>query len=334
MANTKATIQKDLKRLGVPNRNISVFRGRPKWLEARAYIIGSSEVAAILGASRWASELSVWRDKVYGVPPEDAEKASEAMEAGLYMEPAIADWFGDKTGLSVYDAGPYTVWHHPVHPWAQVTPDRLIAEPSEHDACDTLGFVGKVHGPGILEIKNSSEYLRKKWDEDGIPLDYQLQVQYQMAVTGCTWGVVCVLIGGNKLRHYPVRANAMFQDALMKRLGKFWDMVLAEEEPEPQGVHELSVWESLHPGADDNTITLTDRELGIDERIQETKAEIKALQERLGKLNAELKFAIGDHTTAVLPNGVSFSYSEVEVGAKTIERKAYTFRRLNRRQPK
>ena len=45
---------------------------RIKWLEERKLGIGGTDVAKILGASKYGTELSVWLDKT-GVSPDEEE---------------------------------------------------------------------------------------------------------------------------------------------------------------------------------------------------------------------------------------------------------------------
>jgi predicted phage-related endonuclease len=71
---------------------------RPVWLDWRRTRVGGSDVSAILGISNYGSPWSVWAEKVGLIGDEPSD---ELMEAGRWLEHAIAPWFSDRTGLHV-----------------------------------------------------------------------------------------------------------------------------------------------------------------------------------------------------------------------------------------
>lgn len=64
---------------------------REKWLRYRKQGIGGSDVAAILGISKWNSAISLWLNKTNQT--EDDTQENEAMEWGTIMEPVIRNHF-------------------------------------------------------------------------------------------------------------------------------------------------------------------------------------------------------------------------------------------------
>lgn len=71
---------------------------RSAWLEARRAGIGGSDAAAILGASPWATPLSVWADK-QGLTEDKPDTI--AMRFGRDAEEIVARWFAEDTGKTV-----------------------------------------------------------------------------------------------------------------------------------------------------------------------------------------------------------------------------------------
>ena len=67
---------------------------REDWLEARRKGIGSSDIPAVLGLSRFAGPFDVYCDKVTG---EDGPSMS-AMKLGSALEDGIANYYADETG--------------------------------------------------------------------------------------------------------------------------------------------------------------------------------------------------------------------------------------------
>jgi predicted phage-related endonuclease len=51
-------------------------------------------------------------------------------------------------------------------------------------------IVGHTKGPGVLEIKTVSDRAYWDWRKDGVPLGYQMQLQWYLRVLGRSWGCV------------------------------------------------------------------------------------------------------------------------------------------------
>lgn len=73
------------------------YDNRPDWLRARKHGLGASDAAPILGMSRFRGGYSVATDKLTeGID----ETMDEMQEAGIRLEPVVAKWFADKTGMT------------------------------------------------------------------------------------------------------------------------------------------------------------------------------------------------------------------------------------------
>ena len=66
------------------------------WLTYRRMGIGGSDVAPLLGLSKWKSELELWLDKTGQA--EELEGENEAMLWGNIMEPILRSHFEEVTG--------------------------------------------------------------------------------------------------------------------------------------------------------------------------------------------------------------------------------------------
>ena len=99
---------------------------RLEWLKTRQTGIGGSDVAAILGISKWTTPLDVYNEKVADTP---TEKDSDSMEWGRRLEPVIRQAYADKTGRVV--AVPEKQFRSDAHPFMianvdGVCEDRLL----------------------------------------------------------------------------------------------------------------------------------------------------------------------------------------------------------------
>lgn len=82
---------------------------REEWLRYRKQGIGGSDVAAILGISKWNSAISLWLNKTNQT--EDDTQENEAMEWGTIMEPVIRNHFAKVTGKTVVEV--HAMLQHP-----------------------------------------------------------------------------------------------------------------------------------------------------------------------------------------------------------------------------
>lgn len=190
----------------------------PEWLAQRQLGIGGSDIAALLGLSRYRTPLYVWEDKTGRTPP---LAMSEPMEWGHRLEPVVLDRFSE-------DHGP--VERHPLLPAIHIHQSVPIARASLD------GMLRLPNGDGEpVDAKTT----RRGWDD--VPDEYVMQVQWQMGVTGTTHGWVAALLGGSEYREYPIPFDrAVFEDAL-EYAQRFWrDHVLADKPPAPSSRDDLN----------------------------------------------------------------------------------------------
>ncbi len=179
---------------------------KEEWLRYRKQGIGGSDVAAILGISKWNSAIQLWMDKTNQT--NEPVEINEAMEWGTILESIICDHFAMVTGKTVMEVK--AMLQHPEHPFMLADVDGVTT--------DENGY------PAILEIKTASEYKRDEWSE-GVPAYYQTQVQHYLCVTGVSKAYVAVLFGGNSFKIYEVDADPEIQSMLMAVEKNFWNQV-------------------------------------------------------------------------------------------------------------
>ena len=71
-----------------------------EWLRWRQKGLGGSDIAPILGISKWSSAIDIWLSKTNQKHDEVVE--NEAMTWGKILEPVIRDRFREVTGKKVY----------------------------------------------------------------------------------------------------------------------------------------------------------------------------------------------------------------------------------------
>lgn len=160
-------------------------QGSPEWHAARYDVVGSSDIAPVLGLAA-KSEFTLWCEKVGLVlPAEPDEKLQNKFDYGHWMEPFVAGRFQKKNAsLFLQETGS---WRNLSDPWAGCNPDRLVY--LEDSPADTM----TPHS--VLEIKTFPSI--SDWDypaQAGITQihgpgcypspGYVAQVKWQMYVMG------------------------------------------------------------------------------------------------------------------------------------------------------
>ena len=252
---------------------------RDEWLEWRRGGIGASEVAALVGLSPWQSPWSIWANKAGLVPEQDA---SEAMEFGQRIEPVMAGYFHDRTGLWV--AGEQTWCSNPDEPWMRCTVDGFVYE---YDAPYLLGEV-----LGAVEWKSTSD-TPKDWETNGVPAHYACQAQWSLAVTGLSavwFGVLHLAFGRPSFRVYELARDEADIALLTAAARTFWHEHCLTGVPPPTD------------GSEPTTRALSDAWDAIDDEKVEADYVTAGLVDSLRALKAEAKdieLAVVAHENAI-----------------------------------
>lgn len=287
-------------------------KARDRWLKRRQNGIGASEVAMLVGLSRWGGPLTLWARKLGLAPPVEE---TEWMEAGNVLEPAIVSWFKRQTGFDLENPGRYRMWWHP-NGIQFATPDRLI--PSS-DATRARGLTG----PGVLDVKNTAEWMAYEWDEEA-PIAYRVQLQQQMDCAGTDWGAVCALIGGNKLRWKVYLRDPSIQKPLRHAAAHFWSTYVETKTQPPADVVtrlDLEAVKYLHPDDNGDTVQLAGSFIDVDGELDQLNKDTAQVKRRIDTLKAQLRAAIGGNTYGAIPGGVVYSLKTNARGVRTLRRK-------------
>lgn len=253
------------------------------WLKARTTGVGGSDVAAILGLSKWKTALQVYQEKRGEIEP---QADNDAMRWGRYLEPVVRQAYADETGNEVRVL------------------DQLVRQPIyEHMIANLDGFVVPKAGPSrVFEAKTAR--TSDGWGEAGsdeIPQPYLLQVQHYMEVTGFEVADVAVLIGGSDFRLYEVPADRELQERLIDAEAEFWERVTKGEPPEPVTYADAQArfGRSSKAGA-----ILADAELqAAVQQLRELKTQAKHLELAEEQWKAVVMKAMGDSDTLIDAQG-------------------------------
>jgi len=257
----------------------------PEDIALRRAGIGSSEIAAVVGLSPYATALDIYARKL-GI--EDEQPDNEFMRWGRMLEPVIADRYAQRYHVDLVTSP--TV-RHPEHEWMVASPDRIYAD-----------------GSRLVEIKNVSASRAYEWGEAGstrVPERYYLQVLWQMAVTGIHRADLAALVGGNDLRVYDVAYDPTLVEYLTHVGREFWvDHVLAGVPPEIDDLTAAGRYLAVrYPRDSGETIEADwEIELWID-RLREAREILESAEATRQEAELRIKEFMGEASTLVGRNG-------------------------------
>jgi putative phage-type endonuclease len=152
----------------------------PTYTDLRS--IGGSDVAAILGLSRYKTGAQVY-DRIMGLSDNDDRSDAPQLRRGSTLEPIIAEEYINLTGARLEEwEDPVT---HPQHTFLHARPDRVFAGVANQP----FGIPGEL---GILEIKCLGKWTFEQTERDGVHPEYHAQLQHYMFVTGAQWGAFAI----------------------------------------------------------------------------------------------------------------------------------------------
>jgi putative phage-type endonuclease len=247
-----------------------------------------------MGVCPFKTPLQVWAAK-QGIEA-DSNGSAEAMEWGHRLEQPISEAVAERLGQPVRRWDQDLLFIHPTRTWQACTPDAFIGDDQSQ----------------LLEIKTTSSYRASDW-EDSIPINYQVQVQHQLAVTGAKVAYVACLIGGQKLVIYKAEPMPEFIAHLCAREEAFWRNCQEGIEPEAgPGQLDRAILGKLYQEREEPLAfadgPVCQQAIEIDQSLEELKEQIKQLNQSKERLENQLLQLMAGHESAVLPSGVKYSY--------------------------
>lgn len=250
---------------------------RQEWIKKHRLGIGGSDVAAILGLSKYKSPYQLWLDKTNRSELNDLE--SEPAYWGNMLEDIVAKEYSRRNNVKIQRIN--QTLEHPKFSWARANIDRAIINPKISGNVRLKN--GKLTTDSILECKTANQYLAKLWGDeqsDSIPDYYLTQCQWYMGITGAEHCGLGVLIGGQKFRSYQITFDIELFQILLDECSSFWNNhVQADVPPEPTTFDDvLHRWSQHSP----------DQVLVADDLLTQVITEYKALNNTIKEANNDL----------------------------------------------
>lgn len=255
------------------------MKNREDWLKERKKYIGGSDIAAILGYSKFATAVDVYLSKK---SDSIEQKNNAAITWGHYLEDAVACAYRDKTGYRVEKSKGLIV--HPEYPFIAGNIDRWVIDESDYS---------KIH---ILECKTSGFMMRNEWGKeeltDDIPFCYIIQsAYYSMLAEANNINVekvdVPVLIGGQDFRIYTYLKDKELEDRLLKTGVNFWNNhILKDIPPTPVLVSDLN---KLYPNSSEKSVYASNYIEKKVEQLNNLKTQKKSIETEMENCEFAIK---------------------------------------------
>lgn len=269
--------------MGKPNILIDTAgMDNDRWLECRMhgplgdipYTVGGSDVAAIFGVSPWTTPLELWLVKKGRIKLPEKNNANQ-LQMGHLLEPVAAYWYEQKSGNAVTEDT--NLYQHADHPYALANFDRRFTRASDGE-------------PGILECKSCTYHKAADWAEDAIPLYYELQLRFYLAVADVDIGAFSAVWGNNPdndLAMPEIVRDRAKEDIIFERLEEWIWSLENDKPPTMQDVKPKLALESLariYGSSQKNLPTVE-----FSSKYEKALRKIAMLQGELTARNAEIK---------------------------------------------
>ena len=275
-----------------------------KWLLYRKQGIGGSDAGAVCGLNPYRTAIQVYYDKT-----SDALEVvdNEAMRQGRELEEYVARRFCEASGRKVRRAN--AMFYDENHPFMLADVDRMV--------------VGENAG---LECKTASPYTEGNWQEDKIPLSYQLQCHHYMSVCKADAWYLAVLIYGRDFKYYRIERDEEIIKDLIRMEKEFWnEHVLKKVIPDPDGskVADAALAERFK-----KTESVAIPLAGFDEKLkrrQELLSLLDKMETEKRQIDQELKIYLGEAEVA--------ENTSYRVSWKPVTRSSLDEKRLKEEEP-
>ncbi|QUO38781.1 YqaJ viral recombinase family protein [Dysosmobacter sp. Marseille-Q4140] len=159
------------------------------WLKCREhgpkgnieYTVGGSDVATIFGLSPWTTPLELWMVKKGRMKPKSPPNPDQ-LAMGHMLEPIAAHFYAQRTGNTVTDDN--YLYQHATLEYALANIDRRYTRKEDGEG-------------GVLECKSLTYHKAADWADGAIPIYYELQLRYYLAVLDEKHGAFSALWGNN-----------------------------------------------------------------------------------------------------------------------------------------
>lgn len=263
------------------------------WLKCREhgpkgnieYTVGGSDVATIFGLSPWTTPLELWMVKKGRMKPKSPPNPDQ-LAMGHMLEPIAAHFYAQRTGNTVTDDN--YLYQHATLEYALANIDRRYTRKEDGEG-------------GVLECKSLTYHKAADWADGAIPIYYELQLRYYLAVLDEKHGAFSALWGNNPendLATPHIERVQAKEDIIFEKLDRWIWSLRHDKPPTMEDVQPQLAMDALARiyGAGKKGLPTIE----FPRKYEPQLREIAALQEE----NAQLKGAIKKNEEAIEAHSV------------------------------
>ncbi|BBM35401.1 YqaJ viral recombinase family nuclease [Pseudoleptotrichia goodfellowii] len=200
------------------------YSNKDEWHDIRRKHIGGSDISVLMGYNEYKNIVDLWKEKT-GRKKQDDLSDNEAIQRGVKSEDLLIEHF--RINNPEYSVGKLE--------------KTLVSVEYSFMSANLDGVLENEDGEkGILEIKtatcHSYAIYKQKW-KDNIPIEYYLQVQHYLMVTGWKYAIlyadIKLVFADNKheLRQYYINRDTEDMFEIYKKEVEFYGYLERDEEP-------------------------------------------------------------------------------------------------------
>lgn len=294
------------------------------WLRGRRFTLGASDIATAMGASGYKSAARLSLEKRGKSEPKPIPPGFSKW--GHRLEPQILEVWAEENDLSPAYHNTRTVrCKREGLSFLTCTPDGLW--PSETARAED----GSIVAPGgveLVQVKTKGTWDDWKNPEKGIPVEYQIQIQAELAVTGAEFhNLVWLDLIPREVHWVRIPRVDAFIQRMMLAVATFWECVQSGELPPVEATQDAYQALALaFPQVDEKTIELEDGDAYADE-LTSIREELKRLEDRERVIKSLVIRTLEDARIGLMPSGRYFStplIGETTVSCKHCGGELYT----------
>lgn len=192
-----------------------------EWLDERHNGIGGSDIATAAGINPYATPFQLWLTKTRRIDPNTLhdDETRQRFRIGHALEPVVLRLFAED------------------HPWLTITSGAgTYARPdTKHHRVNVDGLAWTPNGvlDGVIEAKTANHRQASAWADGEAPIQYVVQCQWAMHVTGAPRAYLVALVDTHTLTTRVIGRDEWIINQLVERADAFWRLVETDTPPEP-----------------------------------------------------------------------------------------------------
>jgi putative phage-type endonuclease len=251
----------------------------------RTQFIGGSDVAAILGISKWKSRFQLYQEKTGAFVEESSPMRDRVLSRGKRWEPIVVEMLVDELQAQGHDV-------------AILARNERYKDPEFPFLECELDLELRIDGEVVNgEMKTVHPFAAKDWGEEGsdeIPIYYAAQVMHGLMIKPRPRAIVAALIGADDLRIHWIDRDEQTIAGMRPRELEFWQRIQDRDAPDPTEPTDVK-WLYQRDGG--TAMEADDVLLAQCQLLKDIKRELKDLDARAEILATKIKCRMGDAAT-------------------------------------